>query len=368
MKLLVINFVMDQDSPVLAWQHGVVTRLAARCERVVVLTERVGRCPLPSNVEVHRVPRAFTSPLRMLGVRALMNAPVWRWCARERFDAVFVHMNADWVYRLSPCWMQFRLPVLLWYAHGTVTPRLHRALARATCVVTSTPDGFRIPSPKVRVIGQGIDTDLFHIPAARSTNATIAAVGRVSRRKSVDLMIEALAWLKSHAPHAPWQLRIIGPALTADDATYREELDRLVKRRGLERDVHFEGPRPLPELPEVYHSAFAHLNLSDTGSMDKAILESLACGCPTLSSNVAIRSLLEPFPELILRSRAAADIGRQIAGLYARRQTLEPAALRALVAGQHDADSYIERVHQILRELSHRQTVTVGIPSVLPSA
>ena len=51
MKLLVINFVMDQDSPVLAWQHGVVTRLAARCERVVVLTERIGRCALPSNVE-----------------------------------------------------------------------------------------------------------------------------------------------------------------------------------------------------------------------------------------------------------------------------------------------------------------------------
>ena len=155
MKVLLVNFVMDQTSPVLAWQQGVATRLAARCERVVVLTERVVPSPLPANVEVHRVPRILTTPLRLLGVRWLMNIPVWRWCARERFDAVFVHMNADWVYRLAPCWRRFRVPVLLWYAHGTVTRRLHRAHQHATCVITSTPEGFRIPSPKVRVIGQG---------------------------------------------------------------------------------------------------------------------------------------------------------------------------------------------------------------------
>ena len=146
MKLLLVNFVMDQSSPVLAWQQGVATQLAARCERVVVLTERVVESPLPANVEVHRVPRILTTPLRLLGVRWLMNIPVWRWCARERFDAVFVHMNADWVYRLAPCWRRFRVPVLLWYAHGSVTRRLHRAHAHASCVITSTPEGFRIPS------------------------------------------------------------------------------------------------------------------------------------------------------------------------------------------------------------------------------
>ncbi|HXD17280.1 MAG TPA: glycosyltransferase family 4 protein [Vicinamibacterales bacterium] len=355
MKLLLVNFVMDERSPVLAWQQGVATRLAARCERVVVLTERVVASPLPANVEVHRVPRILTTPLRMLGARWLMNIPVWRWCARERFDAVFVHMNADWVYRLAPCWRRFGVPVLLWYAHGTVTPRLRRAHEHASCVITSTPEGFRIPSPKVRIIGQGVDTDLFVPPASRPENATIVAVGRVSRRKRVDLMLDALAWLKAHAPQHPFRLRIIGPTLTRDDERYAAELQQKVADDGLRDAVTFEGPLPVAELPRIYDSSFLHLNLSETGSMDKAILESLASGCPTLTSNEAAFAVLRDFPGLQVRQRDAEAIGAQIRRLYEERDAFSPAALRQLVEGRHDLNSYADRVCSILAELVTRK-------------
>jgi glycosyltransferase involved in cell wall biosynthesis len=355
MKILLVNFVMDQSSPVLAWQHGVATRLAARCERVVVLTERVVESPLPANVEVHRVPRILTTPLRWLGVRWLMNIPVWRWCAREKFDAVFVHMNADWVYRLAPCWRRFGVPVLLWYAHGSVTRRLHRAHAHASCVITSTPEGFRIPSAKVRVIGQGVDTDLFVPPAARPDSATIVAVGRVSRRKRVDLMLESLAWLKAHAPQHPFTLRIIGPTLTRDDERYAEELAKKVAAMGLGGAVTFEGPLPVDRLPAVYAASSLHLNLSETGSMDKAILESLASGCPTLTSNEAAFTVLRDFPGLQIRQRTPDAIGAQILRAYEARRAFSPATLRQLVEGQHDLNSYAERVCSILAELVTRK-------------
>jgi glycosyltransferase involved in cell wall biosynthesis len=353
MRILLINFVMDRKSPVLAWQHSVALRLAAKCERLVVLTERIGDCDLPDNVEVHRVPRILTSPLRILGARWLMNIPVWRWCAREKFDAVFVHMSADWAYRLAPCWRQFGIPVLLWYAHGTVTNRLRKSHEQAACVVTSTPEGFRIPSSKVRVIGQGIDTDLFTPPASRTDSATIVAVGRVSRRKSVDLMLETLAWLKTNAPQHPFNLRIIGPTLTRDDRTYAAELADTVKRRGdLASRVTFEGPRAMSELPAVYGSAFLHLNLSQTGSMDKTILESLACGCPTLTANEAVFPLLEGFPQLIVRDRTPEAIGAQICDAYERRRAIRSTDLRRLVTDRHDLSAYSERVCSILTELA----------------
>jgi glycosyltransferase involved in cell wall biosynthesis len=355
MRILLINFVMDRKSPVLAWQHSVALRLAAKCERLVVLTERVGECELPDNVELHRVPRILTTPLRIFGVRWLMNIPVWRWCARERFDAVFIHMNADWAYRLAPCWRRFGIPVLLWYAHGTVTNRLRRAHEQAACVVTSTPEGFRIPSSKVRVIGQGIDTDLFTPPASRPDNATIVAVGRVSRRKSVDLMLETLAWLKTNAPQYPFNLRIIGPTLTRDDRAYAAELADTVRRRGdLGSRVTFEGPRAMGELPAVYGSAFLHLNLSQTGSMDKTILESLACGCPTLTANEAVFPLLQGFPQLIVRNRTPAAIGAQICDAYERRGAITSSELRRLVTGRHDLSAYAERVCAILTELTQK--------------
>jgi glycosyltransferase involved in cell wall biosynthesis len=352
MRILLINFVMDRKSPVLAWQHSVALRLAGKCERLVVLTERVGECELPDNVEVHCVPRLLTTPLRMLGARSLMNIPVWSWCERERFDAVFVHMNADWAYRLAPCWRRFGIPVLLWYAHGTVTNRLRRAHDQAACVVTSTREGFGIPSLKVRIIGQGIDTDLFTAPASRPDNATIVAVGRVSRRKSLDLMIETLAWLKTNAPQHPFNLRIMGPTLTRDDRLYAAELVDMVNRRNLGRQVIFEGPRAMAELPAVYGSAFLHLNLSQTGSMDKTILESLACGCTTLTSNASVFSLLEPFPDLVLRTRTPEAIGRQICRAYVHRHSNASSDLRQLVVGRHDLNSYVEHVYGILSELA----------------
>jgi len=365
MRILLINFVMDRKSPVLAWQHSVASRLAAKCERLVVLTERIGECELPDNVEVHRVPRILTTPLRMLGARWLMNIPVWSWCVRERFDAVFIHMNADWAYRLAPCWQQFGIPVLLWYAHGTVTNRLRRAHDQAACVVTSTPEGFRIPSSKVRVIGQGIDTDLFTPPAARPDNATIVPVGRVSRRKSLDLMVETLAWLKTNAPQYPFNLRIIGPTLTRDDRAFAAELADTVKRRGdLASRVIFESPRAMGELPAIYGSAFLHLNLSQTGSMDKTILESLACGCPTLASNASVFPLFEPFPELAVRTRTPDAIGRQICLAYEQRHARSSSQLRALVVGRHALNSYVEHIHDILSELAGQAKAPARLATV----
>jgi len=351
MRLLLVNFAMDQQSPVLAWQHSVATRLASRCQRLVVLTERLGPCDLPPHVEVHRVPRVLTTPLRMIGAKWLMNGPVWQWCARERFDAVFVHMNADWVYRLAQCWRRFNLPVLLWYAHGTVTDRLHKAHRHATAVVTSTPEGFGIPSSKVRIIGQGIDTDLFTPPESRPDSSTIVAVGRVSRRKSVTLMIDTLAWLRANAPQHPFRLRIVGPTLTRDDSAYAGELAETVRARGLAPWVTFEGPRPMSALPAIYASAFLHLNLSQTGSMDKAILESLACGCPTMTSNASAFPVLERFPTLTVRTPTPEAIGRQITHVSEHRDAYAPADLRGLVSGRHDIDSYVDRVCGILSEL-----------------
>jgi glycosyltransferase involved in cell wall biosynthesis len=365
MRILLINFVMDRNSPVLAWQHSVALRLAAKCERVVVLTEGMGECALPANVEVHRVPRILTTPLRMLGAKWLMNIPVWSWCAREGFDAAFLHMNADWAYRLAPCWRQFGIPVLLWYAHGTVTNRLRRAHDHAARVVTSTPEGFRIPSSKVRVIGQGIDTDLFTLPVSRPDNATIVAVGRVSRRKSLDLMVETLAWLKTNAPQYPFRLRIIGPTLTRDDRAFAAELADTVKRRGdLASRVTFEGPRAMGELPAIYGSAFLHVNLSETGSMDKTILESLACGCPTLTSNASAFPLLEAFPELIVRTRTADAIGRQICRAYERRHANSSSQFRRLVVGRHDLNSYVEQVYDILAELAGQPDAPARLAAV----
>jgi glycosyltransferase involved in cell wall biosynthesis len=192
----------------------------------------------------------------------------------------------------------------------------------------------------------------------------VVAVGRVSRRKSVDLMIETFAWLAANAPERAFKLRIIGPTLTRDDRAYAAELAASVQRMDLGHRVSFEGPRPMAELRAIYGSAFLHLNLSQTGSMDKTILEALACGCPTLTSNASVFPLFERFPELIVQTRTPAAIGRQICDAYDGRRARSSSELRALVVGHHDLDSYAGRVHDILLELAGRPSAPPVLATV----
>src|SRR5206468_12639121 len=124
MRLLVINFEMDCLSRTMPWSQQVVNLLAAQCEQIVVITSRVGRYEAPPNVHVHVVPvRPMGIPQRF-GSASLMNVPAIRLIRQFRLQACFIHMAMAWAYRLRPAFWFSKIPVLVWYAHGTVTPQL----------------------------------------------------------------------------------------------------------------------------------------------------------------------------------------------------------------------------------------------------
>lgn len=353
MRVLIINFEMNENSGVLAWQAQVAREIARACEFVVVLTQHpIGQFTAPANMYVEAVPkRPFGVPW-LLGGLWLMNGRVWRLCRRYRIDVCFIHMASEWSYRL---WFTFRLlqiPTLVWYAHGTVSNRLRLAHRCATRLVTSTPEGLRLTSNKVRVIGQGVDTDLFDIPACREDDRNdIIYVGRVSRRKRVGLLIEVMAALKQLAPDCPLRLKIIGPLLTTDDVLYDAEIRAKMWQLGLQTCIDFVGFVPQQHIPLFYSSAFLHLNVSQTGSMDKTVVEALACGCPVLTGNEAFYELLADYPDFVIQDEQPAAIAWQILKLYENRNRYSPQALRRLVLGKHDQQSYVKKVLANLHEL-----------------
>src|SRR3989338_2848671 len=56
--------------------------------------------------------------------------------------------------------------------------------------------------------------------------------------------------------------------------------------------VYFCGPIPYPRIQDFYHSGDIFINLSETGSVDKAMLEAMSCGLLALTSNEAFRDIL----------------------------------------------------------------------------
>lgn len=352
MRLLIVNYEMDDESAVLAWQARVARELARRCDFVAVLTDRVGRVELLPNMYVEKLDSRPLGLPRRLGAALLLNGQVLRLCRQQRIDACFIHMAADWAYYLYPTFRLRGIPVLLWYAHGVVTPRLRLAHACVSRVVTSTPEGFRIPSRKVHVIGQGVDVEVFQPPSQyREPRRELVTVSRVSRRKRIDLLLSVMEHIRQ-APGAPdLCLRVIGPLLTQDDLAYDIELRKRIWRAGLQGCVELAGFVPQEHIPKSYSSAFLHINVSQTGSMDKTVLEALACGCPVLTSNEAFHETLADYPELIIRDDHPEAIAQQVLGLYARYDQYDPSKLRALIVGKHDVRSYAGRVLEQLEAM-----------------
>jgi glycosyltransferase involved in cell wall biosynthesis len=352
MRLLIINYEMDETSAVLAWQARVAKELAQHCDFVAVLTERVGHFEPPPNMYVETLEaKPFGLP-RRFGLALLLNRQVWQLCQRYRIDACFIHMAADWAFYFYPSFRLLRIPVLMWYAHGTVTARLRLAHTCVTRVVTSTPEGFRLPSRKVAVIGQGIDTDLFQPPAySLEPKNDLITIGRVSRRKRIDLLLDVMNCLRRSSRAADVRLRIIGPMLTVDDLNYEAELRRRVWNMGLQDRVDFVGFVPQEHTPTFYQRAFLHINVSRTGSMDKTVLEALACGCPVLTSNEAFREILAAYPEFIINDDHPEAIATQLIALYSQRDQYAVESLRALVVGRHDVHTYCRKILKHLNEL-----------------
>lgn len=352
MRLLIINFVMDDADSVLAWQADVARRLAQRCERVFVLTHRAGQYESVGNMQVESfVPRPWGVPARV-GGQWFYNLNILQLCRQQGINACFVHMAHEWAVRLSPAFWLKRVPVMLWYAHGSVTRSLHRALHCVDRVVTSTVDGFRIPSPKVRVIGQGINLERFSPPRFADSRNTILYVGRVSRRKRITLLIDVMHELKSRFDQRELRLQIVGPTLTDDDRDYCQEICRQIRQYGLQDDVDLVGPVHQSQIPGLYRDAFLHLNVSQTGSLDKTILESLACGCPVISSNEACFEVLQEYPECIVRDDRPESIARQVLDVQQNAARYDTTSLRHLLVGRHDIDSYVQKLHHELQELT----------------
>ena len=82
-----------------------------------------------------------------------------RLLSEGRYNACFAHMQPLFALMGAPLLGLRGVPITLWYAHKSVSLRLRLAEKVAFRVVTSSPEGFRIRSSKVRVVGQACQSE-----------------------------------------------------------------------------------------------------------------------------------------------------------------------------------------------------------------
>src|SRR5690606_6323591 len=225
-----------------------------------------------------------------------------RLLAENTYNACFAHMNTLFVILGAPLLKPQRIPITLWYAHSAVTPRLRLAEKVADRVVTSSLAGFRLPSKKLQVIGQGIDTAVFTPalnPPHSDQSLTIISLSRLAPVKKVEVIIAAVDLLRQRENVPDFRLRILGEA-EPKYAAYKQALMQQTLDRGLSGIIEFVGPvaydRVVPEL----QAATVMVNTSQTGSVDKAVIEAMACGLPVVTANEAFQTILHDWRDMLI--------------------------------------------------------------------
>lgn len=283
MKLLIVTQVLDKHHPILGFFHRWVEEFAKHCEKVTVICLQKGEYTLPDNVSVYSLGKEVGKS--RLAYLITFYKLIWK--LRHEYDNVFVHMNQIYVILGAAFWRALGKRVGLWYAHGTVSQSLKVAEKMTNIVFTCSYESFKVKSNKVVVTGHGIDINHFKISEAEKTR-DLVTVGRISKTKNLDELIDVLCKVReSHDV----TLSIIGGAVTIEDKVYEGILKQYIANNNLEAKVNFIGSVSQSELPKYLSQSKIFVTTARNGSLDKAMLEAMACGLPIVSLAEGSKSL-----------------------------------------------------------------------------
>ena len=359
MNLLLFNIRTDLADPTFGFTTTWINALAQRCKRVVVVTMQTGLVEVESNVEVHAL-SSVTGTSRPRKVARFYRA-VLRALSSQPIDACFAHMTPHLASLFWPVARLYRIPVVLWYAHGSVPLSLRIAHPLVDRCLTSTRDGFRLKSNKLSVVGQGIDTKLFFPPTSHSPgyDRTAVSVGRITPRKRLEEIIEAIGL--SRRAGVDVRLLIVGGPVTDSDRLYEAELKALARSLDIDDAVAFRGAVPFPRVPETYRRAGLFVNVSETESLDKAILESMASGSIPVSRNRSFAAIARDEDlDFLVPPQGAKGVADCLRDLLARPKVEHDVLrqrLRAIVREDHSLDSLMDEVRKHLEQLAFGQSL-----------
>ncbi|MDI6655306.1 MAG: glycosyltransferase family 4 protein [Candidatus Hydrothermarchaeota archaeon] len=146
---------------------------------------------------------------------------------------------------------------------------------------------FSVIAPNAELIPNGIEVRDFKIQREAENN-TLLYVGRISKNKRIDNLIETIAVLKDKMPDV--KLYVIGE----DWEGILKDLKNLAKERNVENNVIFIGKiDKREEIAEYYSKAKFFASASEYEGFGISVLEAMAAGC------VVIVNDIEAFREFI---------------------------------------------------------------------
>lgn len=159
-----------------------------------------------------------------------------------------------------------------------------------------TVDG--VDPARIRRIYNGIEPDIFPFADTEPVEPTLSWVGRINPLKDPKTLLRAFARVVAEMPEA--RLRIFGTAPKGDEA-YRAECEALLADLGLEGSAVFEGW--VADAADGYYAGQVVLLTSISEGFPYAVIEAMACGRPTVATDVGGVSEAVADPMLLVPPR-----------------------------------------------------------------
>jgi len=358
-RLVFVTQLVDAADPTLGFVTEWIRQLALQCSDLVVIANEVRHDPGDLGAKVISLGKEKGAGTLRRGVR--YQTALIQVLARRRPHALLAHMCPIYLTLAYPLTKLMRVRTLLWFAHPADRPALRIAERLAGTLLTSFSGAFPHPNAKLRVIGQGIETEAFHPDMRKSDQPKphplkLLALGRTSPYKGYPTAIRAVAKLKERGLRP--ELRIVGPSTTLAEVRHRQELAALIKDLGVGKEVSLEQGLDRTLVAESVLQAGTLVNTTDSGSGDKVILEAMAAETLVVFSNPALAELVAGLPVDLTfapgNSHALAETLQNLSN--AKPSQLDEVAkqLRQRVEQGHSVQHWACQVTTIVREMPRR--------------
>lgn len=283
-----------------------VPHLPSLLHHLVTLDFDLVQCSTPGPVGLAGMAAARIAGIPVIG-QYHTDLPVY--VSRITGDAVLSDLSAAWV---------------SWFYRS-----LDRVLAPSGATMERLGQ-LGVPLEKVRLIPRGIDLALF-TPERRDKRAfddlglgagpTVLYVGRISREKGLDQLIDGFAWFARTQPTA--KLVLVGSGPYAQELAARVASERVI----------FTGERSGEELARLYASSDVFVFPSETETFGNAVVEAQAAGLPVIVANrgAAKETVIAGVTGLVVDAQDLHAIGRALYTLFRhprRRAEMSQAAAK----------------------------------------
>ena len=271
---------MDEEDQLLSHQAEIVSLIAREFDHISVLTGRIGKVTIPSNVTLKSY--NWVSGKKISNVFNLIKSYI---LIKKNNDItiVFSHMTFMQSLIILPLTKLQRVKHYLWYAHKSKNTYLQFSARLFDGLITSTRDSCPVRDGKIYPIGQTINSDKF--TPKKLINYPIIKlihIGRFDPIKNISEIIGVVEKSRVFFPNLT--LDIIGSASSISSKKYEQEVKSQFVHSTTQGWLKFFPGVPREEIPYLLEKSHAFIH-SCNAALDKVILEANLSNVPVVTSN-----------------------------------------------------------------------------------